>query len=321
MILSISSSRPGQAWTSRLVIDFGTRRWTAQAGDAAWRKLSAAGSGLIQPGGDLQLLDAEHKPLLVLEIPPRHEGDAQRKFGSGRIVGSRDPSLVDATVIWGQRGVSGADGLSDVRRKALELIEIHVPPNGVLEPPNCVEGAARTATAKNASGFRATGCGGLAGWYFKQLLAAGFPVTEARVRKTYKWTPPGKTEKVEATEDLYLTGPTFGHDIIVKELQKSHARPVYIDFKGGCGLLPQPGDVYFIRTAGGLTRHVGVFVGADDKGWRTADGGQGASGYGVGMLSRRFNPINGAITGGIEIGYVPGWIDLDLLLELGPPVD
>lgn len=322
MILSISCSNPGHKWETRLGVDFGARRWAAQAGSPAWRKVTQALSGPISAStaGDLQLLDGASKPLMVLEIAPRREGDVQRPFGSGRILASADTSLLDATVVWGQRSAAGADGLSDVRRKALELIDIHLPTNGVLEPPNCVEGAARTGTGKNASGFRATGCGGLAGWYFKQLLAAGFPVTEARVRKSYEWTPPGKTKKEWATEDLYLTGPTFGHDIIVKELQKSHERPVYIDFKGGSGLLPQPGDVYFIRTAGGLSRHVGVFVGADEKGWRTADGGQGPSGYGVGMLSRRFNPLTGAITGGKEVGFVPGWIDLDLLLELGPPV-
>ena len=187
------------------------------------------------------------------------------------------------------------------------------------DAPNCVEGRAREAGKTNASGFRATGCGGLAGWYFQQLLAAGFPITEARVRKTFWWTPPGKTEKVKATEDLYLTGYTFGHHIIVKELQKSHQLPVYVDFKRGSALRPQRGDVYFIRTPGGLTRHVGVYYDQDENGWRTADGGQGASGYAVAINARRFDPASGAITGGKEVGYVDGWIDLDQLLELGQP--
>lgn len=318
MILTLQSNSAGQTWQTRIAIDFALRRWTAQAGDAVWRKLSSSTSGILEPGLVTRLKDAGSRPLLELNAAPQREGDNSRLAGDGRIVA--EGSLAGQTFYWEQQALTGVDGLSDVRRKGLELLAINLPPNGLQDAPNCVEGRAREATKVNASGFRATGCGGLAGWYFQQLLNAGFPIPQARVRKTYEWTPPGKTEKVKQTDDLYLTAYIFGHHIVVKELQKARQLPVYVDFKRGSAARPQRGDVYFIRTSAGLTRHVGVFCGTDDKGWRTADGGQGASGYAVGITARRFDPGTGAISGGKEVGYVDGWIDLDQLLKLGEPV-
>ncbi|MFO1330132.1 MAG: hypothetical protein U1F56_22480 [Rubrivivax sp.] len=319
MILTVSSSEASKSWTTRVAIDLRLRRWTAQAGDASWRKVTLSAGGAIDLGSGLTLKDTRERPVLSLDGAPRFEGDSSRTGGKGRLVDAVDEAFSGLALEWTQQALTDVDGLSDVRRKGMELIAINLPPNGLLDAPNCVEGQARTGYAANADGGRSTGCGGLAGWYFKQLLNAGFAVPETRVRKTFWWTPPGKTERVQATQDLVLTGPTFGHHIIVKELQKARRLPVYVDFRRGAERRPQRGDVYFIRKPNGLTRHVGIYVGADEKGWRTADGGQGASGFAVGINTRRFDPGSGAISGGIEVGYVDGWIDLDQLLELGRP--
>jgi hypothetical protein len=319
MILTVSSTQPSPNWQTRVALDFSLRRWTAQAGDRCWRQVTLSPGGALDLGSQLTLKDARNNAVLVLGGAPQHNGDAARAAGKGSIVSALETSLSGLELSWQQQALAGVDGLTDVRRAGIELCSINLPSNGVQDAPNCVEGGAREPNRKNKSGFRATGCGGLAGWYFQELLKAGFRIPEARVRKTFKWTPPSTGKEVTATEDLYLTSYTFGHREVVKGLEKNTGRQVYIDFRRGCGLLPRRGDVYFIRTPGGLTRHVGVFFDADEKGWRTADGGQGWTGFGVGIAARRFDPATGSISGGKEVGYVDGWIDLDELIRLGEP--
>lgn len=320
MILTVSSTNPGQNWQTRVSLDFALRRWTAQAGDSCWRKVTPNGGGPLDLGRELTLKDTRNQAVLVLSGAPQRSGDAARTAGKGSIVSAVDSALVGVELGWQQQALTGVDGLSGVRRAGIELCSINLPANGIQDAPNCVEGGKRDPSKVNKTGFRATGCGGLAGWYFQELLKAGYRIPEARVRKTYKWTPPSTGKEVTATDDLYLTSYTFGHREVVKGLEKNTGRHAYVDFRRGCGLLPQRGDVYFIRTTSGLLRHVGVFFDADEKGWRTADGGQGWTGYGVGIAARRFDPATGAISGGKEVGYVDGWIDLDELLLLGEPV-
>ena len=323
MKLMLSDGQQGLGWKATVDIDCVRNMWKAEGDPRPWDRVGLARSGAIdrKPLGDVILLDRSNradkacKAVLSLQDVPVRDGDTVRVRGAARLHEARDTGLRNVNLQWHvdrmSTGLAAGDG--SVREAGLKLCEFHLPPSGVREPPNCVEGKERAASPKGADNNRATGCGGFVGWYFLELQKAGYAIPKDRVRKTYWWTPPGKERRQDTTE-IYFTGPTFGHREIAKHVERTRRNPIYIDFKAGSELRPKPGDVYIIRKPDGSTRHVGVFAGFDGALWRTADGGQGQTGYGVGFTRRTFDAAKGTISGGVEVGYVDGWIDLESLI-------
>lgn len=319
MIIELSDLQANGRGTVRLALDYGSRQWKTSPGQAAWSRITVAHAGAFErkDAGIVWLwdrvdrLDKLKRNPLILWDAPAQAGDTRHRHGKGRVFDPKDPLLKDHVFRWrvGDR--------STLRAQALELCRRNLPAAGYQEPPNCVERTARKGSPVNASGNRATGCGGFVGWYFHELQKLGVAIPDDRVRKTYQWTPEGGTLRTDTTE-IYLTGPTFGHREVVQGIeQRRHVGGLYVRYKPGEGRRPKPGDVYILLRADGTTRHEGVIIDASGDTWRTADGGQGVTGYAVGYTDRTYDAKAGTLSGGKEAGRIDGWIDLEALVGLG----
>ena len=319
MKLVISDVQQAARWRAEIDIDANLGRWQAAGDVNSWGQVSNVRSGAMQwrPQGELILLDKPNRsdkacrPLISLLGMPARENESVTRRGPARLHNMRHPTLSGRVMQWRFGGEVIPGG---IRELGLHLCQSNLPTSGVKEPPNCVEDQPRAAGKKDADGNRATGCGGFVGWYFKRLKASGWNVPEDRVSLTYTWTPPDTGKEVVATTEVYFTGPTLGHREIAQHLEKARRQPIYIECKPGSSRRPRPGDVYVIRKPNRMIRHVGVIHSVRGNHWRTADGGQGPSGYGVGFLDRTFDPAKGTITGGTEVGYIDGWIDIESLV-------
>ncbi len=319
MKLVISDVQQAAHWRAELDIDASYNRWQAAGDLSSWGRVSTVRGGAMEwhPQGELILLDRANRsdkacrPLISLLGMPARETEPVIRRGPARLHNMRHPTLSGRVMQWRFGGEIVPGG---IRELGLHLCQSNLPTRGVTEPPNCVEDEPREPGKVNADGNRATGCGGFVGWYFKRLEASGWAIPKDRVSTTYTWTPPGTNKKEQKTSEIYLTGPTFGYRDIVRHVEKSRAQPIYVDYKAGSSRRPRPGDVYLIRMADGSIRHVGVLYAISGNQWRTADGGQGQSGYGVGFMDRVFDPRRGTISGGKEVGYIDGWIDLESLV-------
>jgi hypothetical protein len=317
MILTISNASSGMPWSVQLNLDFNLNSWSVAPNQPAWDRIAGAKQGSFERkagGNNLWLYDRFHtltrRIAMILWDSPTHAKDTTHKAGGGLLHDPKDPKIKDQRISWKSEDTS-------IRAAAMKLLAQNLPPLGAYDPPdNFVEKTKRKGEKVNADGNRATGCGGLVGRYYEELERLGWPIPKTRVTKTFQWTPPGKSEKVTATETLYLTGVTFGHVEVVEEIQRGRQKPIYIKFKDHPSRRPLPGDVYIIN-AKGIRRHEGVIVDASTNEWITADGGQGNSGFDVGYSKKRFDPATGEITGAREPGFVAGWIDLEELVKPG----
>lgn len=319
MKLLISDVQQTARWQAEIDIDAKLNRWQAAGDLGSWSRVSTVRGGAIEwrPQDELILLDRPNRsdkscrPLISLLGMPARESEPVTRRGPARLHNMSHPTLSGRVMQWRFGGEITPGG---IRELGLHLCQSNLPASGVREPPNCVEGEPRQPGKKNADGNRDTGCGGFVGWYFKRLQASGWAIPQDRVKVPLTWTPPGASAPVDTTAEIYLTGPTFGYQKIVQHIEKSRKQPIYIDFKAGSNRRPRPGDVYIIRKPDGNTRHVGVLYAISGNRWRTADGGQGPSGYGVAFTDRVFDPSKGTISGGTEVGFIDGWIDLESLV-------
>lgn len=315
MNLVLTNQNRSDSWAVNVELDFRTRQWQTDNASDFWRRVTPSRRGSFQllENGSLWIWDrldtqrqGRRNPVILWNAPAQ-AGDTARRRGQGLLFDPKEPHLKDLRLSW---QVDRADGL---RKQALDLCSRNLPASGYKEPPNCVEKAPRGASPVNASGERATGCGGFVGWYFQELKALGVAVPEDRVRVTFEWTPPGGVKKTD-TQEIYFTGPTFGHREIARAVEKRRKTSIYREFKVGSGQRPKPGDVYVLLRSDRSVRHVGVIIDARGDVWCTADGGQAASGYAVGYSNKKFDARAGTLSGGKEgPGKLDGWIDLAAL--------
>jgi hypothetical protein len=329
LVLTEPHHRPesGSRWTARVQLDFCRRQWKAETRGGFWDRVTPArrGSFEVRSGHIIWLWDSlnpaerrKRNPLILWDAPSQ-DRDLAHARGKAVLFDPREPLLKDRKLHWQVDRESTPTGALPLglRECGVELCRRNLPASGYRDPPNCVEGKARAADKANAAGDRATGCGGFVGWYFDALQKAGHAIPPDRVKVTYRWTPPGKPTRTDTTE-IYLTGPTFGHREVAQAIEKKRQAPIYIKCVPGESRRPRPGDVYILLRPDGNTRHEGVIVDASSDEWRTADGGQGASGWAVGFNRRKFDAATGTVSGGKEVGRVDGWIDIEALVGAAP---